>query len=329
MEFVNSAKRLAEKRNINKAKRKSLRIASGIIKFIFLFGFCFVILYPVATMILKTFMDKRDLIDNSVIYIPRHFTLENIKAAAMTLNYGKSLMNTVVITISTTVLQVLSCMMVGYGFARHDFKGRNLLFGLVIFTVIVPPQLFTIPYFKSFREFDFFGLIGAVTGEPLNLLNSYLPFWLLGITCMGIKNGIFIYLFRQCFKNMPLELEEAGTIDGANSFGIFTRIMIPNAITVIVTVILFSIVWQYNDVTYTRIFFISEPNFSSAYGSLATITDQVREFLGYAKEDVRATAYYPLLKSAGTCIMMLPLIAFYAVAQKFFVQGVERSGIVG
>lgn len=130
---------------------------------------------------------------------PAALTLENIKAAAMTLNYGKSLMNTVVITISTTVLQVLSCMMVGYGFARHDFKGRNLLFGLVIFTVIVPPQLFTIPYFKSFREFDFFGLIGAVTGEPLNLLNSYLPFWLLGITCMGIKNGIFIYLFRQCF----------------------------------------------------------------------------------------------------------------------------------
>ena len=85
-------------------RRKSLRIASGIIKFIFLFGFCFVILYPVATMILKTFMDKRDLIDNSVIYIPRHFTLENIKAAAMTLNYGKSLMNTVVISMSTTCL---------------------------------------------------------------------------------------------------------------------------------------------------------------------------------------------------------------------------------
>lgn len=227
MEFVHAAKQLAEKKNLVKAKRKSLRIVSGIAKFIFLFGFCFVILYPVITMLLKTFMDKQDLIDNSVIYIPRHFTLDNIQTAAMTLNYGKALLNTAVITISTTLLQVLSCLMVGYGFARHEFKGRNLLFGLVIFTVIVPPQLFTIPYFKAFRQFDFFGIIAAATGEPLNLLNSYLPFWLLAITCMGIKNGIFIYLFRQCFKNMPLELEEAGTIDGANSFGIFTRIMLP------------------------------------------------------------------------------------------------------
>ena len=319
----------ASGRRMVKAERTSARIVRGSIKFLFLFGFCFVILYPVITMLLKAFMSKADLSDNSVAYIPRTFTLENIKAAAMTLKYSESLYNTGIITMTTTAIQVLSCLLVGYGFARHNFRGKNILFGLVLFTVIVPPQLYNIPYFLKFRFFDIFGIIETITGKPLNLLDTYFPFWMLGITCMGIKNGIFIYLFRQAFKNMPKELEEAGTIDGANSLGIFFKIMVPNAVTIILTVVLFSIVWQYNDVTYTRIFFISKPNFSSAYNSLYTISDSVKEFLGYSKDDVRLTAYYPLLKSAGTALMMLPLIVFYSITQKFFVQGVARSGIVG
>lgn len=329
METVTKLRRIAQSNKTVKAERKAVSILGAVVKFIFLAGFCFVILYPVITMLLKAFMSKADLSDNSVVFIPQNFTLENFKAAEMTLKYGTALMNTGIITLTTTLFQVISCLLVGYGFARHDFKCKNLLFGLVLFTVIIPPQLFNIPYFKAFRFFDVFGIFQASLGHPLNLLDTYFPFWMLGITCMGIKNGIFIYLFRQFFKNMPVELEEAGTIDGANSLGIFFRIMVPNAVTIIVTVVLFSIVWQYNDVTYTRIFFISRPNFSSAYGSLYTITDAVKEFLGYAKDDIRATAYYPLLKAAGTTLMLLPLLAFYACAQKFFVDGVARSGIVG
>ncbi len=312
-----------------RAAGKGVALLGGIIKAVFLFGFCFVILYPVFNMIMKTVMDKGDLLDNTVIFIPKDFTFENIKAAAITLNYGKALANTVAITLSTTGFQVLSCMMVGYGFARHEFKGRSILFSLVIFTAMIPPQLLEIPYFKAFRFFNPLGIPAALSGEPFNLIDSYLPFWLLGITCMGIKNGIFIYLFRQSFKNLPVELEEAGTIDGCNSIRIFFRIMIPNITTMLVTVLLFSVVWQYNDVTFTRTFFVSNPHFSTAYRNLYNITDHVKELLGYARDDVRLTIYYPLLKSAGTCIMMAPLIVFYLVGQKFFVQGVERSGIVG
>lgn len=329
MTLKTRAQNLLSDRRTVKAGRKSVRLAGGIVKFIFLFGFCFVILYPVITMIFTALMEKGDLSDNSVLYIPRHFTLINLKAAAMTLNYGEALKNTGIITLTTTLIQVLSCMLVGYGFARHDFPGKNFLFGLVLFSVVIPPILFEIPYFRMFRFFDPLGLATAIHGEPLNLLNTYIPFWILGGTCTGIKNGIFIYLFRQAFKNMPIELEEAGTIDGARSPGIFFRIMVPNAVTMIVTVILFSIVWQYNDVTYTRVLFIGKPSFSSAYSSLYTITDAVKELVGYGKNDLGASAYYPVLKSSGTLLLLLPVMAFYGVAQKYFVQGVARAGIVG
>ncbi len=312
-----------------RAQRKAVGLFGSVVKFIFLFGFCFVILYPVVTMILTALMGKADLSDNSVMYIPKNFTLINMKAAAMTLNYGEALKNTGIITLSTTLIQVLACMLVGYGFARHEFPGKNILFGLVLFTVVIPPILFEIPYFRMFRFFDPMGLGTAINGEPWNLLNTYVPFWILGGTCMGIKNGIFIYLFRQAFKNMPIELEEAGSIDGANSLGVFFRIMVPNAVTMIVTVVLFSIVWQYNDVTYTRALYIGEPSFSTAYSTLYTITQPVKDLLGYADGDLSVYSYAPVLKSAGVLALLGPLLLFYAVAQKYFVQGVSRAGIVG
>ncbi len=324
-----SLKAVLQSNRAVRLQRKGTTVLAGLLKAFFLFGFCFVILWPVITMLLKSFMSHLDLYDNSVALIPKNFTLQNFKAASMTLNYWEALKNTGIITLTTTLLQTVSCMMVGYGFARHEFKGKGILFALVLLTVVVPPQLLEIPYFMQFRYFDIFGIFRAATGEGLNLINQYAPFWMLGATCMGIKNGIFIFLFRQFFRNLPKELEEAGRIDGANSFGIFVRIMVPNAVTIIVTVVLLSIVWQYNDVTYTRIFFINKPSFSTAYSTLYTITDQVKELLGYGKDDIRASLYYPLLKSAGSALMVLPLLVFYAFAQKFFVDSVARAGIVG
>ena len=105
-----------------------------------------------------------------------------------------------------------------------------------------------------FKGFDVFGLFQAVSGEPIHLLNSYWPFFLLSATGMGIKNGIFIYLFNQFFGGMPKEIEDAAMVDGAGSFKIFCKVMLPNAVTIIVTVLLFSVVWQYNDIMYSQLF---------------------------------------------------------------------------
>lgn len=119
-----------------------------------------------------------------------------------------------------TGLQTFVCLMVGYGFGRYEIPCRNLLFALVIFTIVVPPQLYMSSMYLHFKDFDILGLIRLIRGEPLHLVNTYAPLYLLSLTASGIKNGLFIYIFRQNFRNMPGEIEEAAFVDGAGHFRI-------------------------------------------------------------------------------------------------------------
>ena len=157
-------------------------------------------------------------------------------------------------------------------------------------------------------------------------LDSFTPFYLLSMGCMGIKNGIFIYMFRQFFKNVPKETEEAALVDGAGAFRIFFSIMIPSAVTMIITVALFSFVWQYNDTTYTNLFLKNTRVLSMTYSSLSNfIWDNLSDTAAYLKTD----EYIAVLKSTGVLMLLLPLLLIYLVLQRFFVDGIERSGIVG
>lgn len=298
-----------------------------LVKMVFIVGFCFTILYPLAVMLSRAFMSRADIFDNAVILVPRELTLDNIRYAAQMMNYGPTLWNTLWYALSTTVMQTLSTMMVGYGFARFRFRGSRVLFGLVVFTIILPPQLIMVPLYMHFRFFDIFGIAGLLTGTSgLNLLDSFTPFYLLSLGCVGIKNGIFIYMFRQFFKNGPKETEEAALVDGAGAFRIFFRIMIPSAITMLVTVALFSFVWQYNDVTYTNLFLKNNRVLSMTYSSLGNfLWDNMSSAAAYLKTD----EYIAVIKSTGVLLMILPLLLIYLVMQRFFVDGIERSGIVG
>ena len=298
-----------------------------LVKMILIIGFCFTILYPLVVMLSRAFMSKSDIFDNAVILIPRELTLDNVRYAMQMMNYWESLGNTLWYALSTTLLQTVSCMMVGYGFARFRFRGGRLLFALVVITIIIPPQLIMVPLYMHFRFFDFFGLFGAITGTAgLNLLDSFTPFYLLSMGCMGIKNGIFIYMFRQFFKNVPKETEEAALVDGAGAFRIFFSIMIPSAVTMIITVALFSFVWQYNDTTYTNLFLKNTRVLSMTYSSLSNfIWDNLSDTAAYLKTD----EYIAVLKSTGVLMLLLPRLLIYLVLQRFFVDGIERSGIVG
>ena len=314
---------------IQKTKKISRKTISILLRIVFLSGFCFIILYPVLLMISRGFMDRIDLTDNEVILIPKHFTLENFHVASMLLDYPQSLFNTVIITVFSTLLSLCSCLLAGYGFARFRFRLKPLLFGVLLFTVIVPPQLIMMPLYMRFRSFDFFGLIGLLTGASPNLLNSFWPFFLLSATGMGIKNGIFIYLFRQFFSGMPKEIEEAAMVDGAGSFRIFWRVMLPNAVTIIVTVLLFSVVWQYNDIVYSQLFLTTKKVLSMQYMNLERFTTEVTDYLGFTAGDVQMGLYVPLVQSAGVLMILAPVLILFLVAQKYFVESIERSGIVG
>ncbi len=313
----------------NKTVKYGRRAIYLLMRLVFLTGFCFVILYPVIQLLSRGFMSVQDMTDNEVILIPKHFTLDNFRVAAMLLDYKSALANTVLLTVAATAFSVFSTLLAGYGFARHEFKLKPVLFAVLMFTVVVPPQLIMIPLYMRFREFDVLGLFEALGGERLNLINTFWPFMILSATGMGIKSGIFIYLFRQFFAGMPREIEEAAMVDGAGSFRTFCTVMLPNAITIIVTNILFSVVWQYNDIVYSQLFLTTKKVLSMQYMNLERFTEPVMELLGLSANSVEVGLYVPIVKSAGVLLILGPVLLLFLAAQKFFVESVERSGIVG
>lgn len=279
-------------------------IAWKIARFVILFGLCFVIIYPFGVKIIDSFKSFQDFLDPTVQYIPKYFTWDNIKTVMDQMGYKNALLTTFLFSALIAIIQVGMTSLVGYGFARFKFWGKTLLFGLVILELIVPPQTIMIPLFIRFRFF-----IGDIS-----LIGTFWPIIILTLTCMGIKSGLYIYMFRQFFINMPKELEEAAYIDGCNTFQTYYKVMLPSAVSTMVTVFLLSFSWQWTDTTYSSLF--------RTTGLMANVINNVGD---PDMEEVMATTY----NNTAAVLSVLPIAIVYLIGQKFFIQGVERSGITG
>ncbi|MBP0966215.1 MAG: carbohydrate ABC transporter permease, partial [Oscillospiraceae bacterium] len=213
-----------------------------VFRFLILFGLGFVILTPLLFMISYGFRDSGDMSDPTIIWIPRHPTLsvmkQTIGAMGLTRSSNNPLLNTLLLNIGCSLCQVASCAVTGYGFARFRFKGRELLFGIVILMILVPTQIISIPLYVTFRYF----LFGTV-----NLIDNPLVMYLPAMTANGLRAGLMIFIFRQFFRGLPKELEDAAYLDGCGPLQTFLKVMIPNAGSSVLTVFLFSIVWYWND----------------------------------------------------------------------------------
>lgn len=317
-----------------KKTRKKLtwhRLGKGvvnIVKAVIIIGICFTILQPLFVKISVSFMNEKDLYDSSVKYIAKHFTLQNYKMALSGMDYWNVLLRTTLLSGGISVLQLFACLLTAYGFARFRFPGRKLLFGCVIFTMVVPPQVIMLPLFMKYRFFDVFGIFQATTGSSINLIDTYWPFILQAMTCMGIRNGLYIYMLRQFFKGMPRELEEAAFVDGSGKLRTFVQIMLPSAIPMMVTVFLFGFVWQWTDSFYTSLYLNSTKVMSSALSSLSVNVYSSYEGFGGSMNFI-SPGFVSMMNNTGTILAVAPLIILYLICQKHFVEGIERSGIVG
>jgi len=304
------------------------KFAWALIRAVIVSGICFMIFYPTFLRLSVSFMHERDLFDLTVRYIPRNFTIDNILLVWRAMGMPETLLNTFRLSVLTSVLQLISCTIIGYGFARFNFKGRGLLFALVLVTLVVPPQTIMVPLFLHFRFFDVLGIFSAVNGQGINLLDSYWPFILMSSTGMGLRNGLYIFILRQFFRGMPKELEEAAYVDGAGLFKTFYSIMLPSATPAMVTVFLFSFVWQWTDNFYAPLFLRSLRVFANTLSGLpATIAH-----LHYWEVGTLATmspAVGSMYNNVGSLMVLIPLVAVYLIAQRHFIQSVERAGIVG
>lgn len=300
----------------------------SIVRGVIITGICFTILQPLFVKLSVSFMSERDLFDSAVMYIPKHFTLNNYKLALKGMDYWSSLLRTFALSGGVAFLQLCSCMLVAYGFARFRFPFKKLLFACVILMLIVPPQIIMLPLFMHFRFFDLFGIFKAVKGGPVNLLDSYWPFLIQAVTCTGFKNGLFIYMLRQFFKGMPRELEEAAFVDGCTKLKTFVKIIVPSAVPMMVTIFLFGFVWQWMDSFYTSLYLKGTKVIPVALDSLAASVYQEYSNFGGSMNFI-SPGFVSMMNNTGTILAMVPLIVLYLICQRYFVEGIERSGIVG
>lgn len=176
-------------------------------------------------------------------------------------------------------------------------------------------------YVFALSLFDVFGLYHLFTGKDgVNLLESFWPFFISSGLAMGLKNGLYIYIFRQFFRSLPKDLEEAAYVDGAGIPGTFARVMLPNAVPAIATVMLFSFIWQWNDSYFVNLF---APNYTLLARMLDLLPGAVRP------EYVGGISHTSLYLNTGTLLGILPIFILYLFAQRYFVESIERTGLVG
>ena len=307
-------------------KKRIMSICVSIARFILLFGMCFLILQPILNKISVSFMTEQDLYNPIVISIPEHFTTDNYKLAAELMNYGKSLKNSFVISLTIAVLQIFVCTLVGYGFARFNFPLKKFWFACVILVILIPPQTISSSLHLHFKFFDILGLFKLIRGETVNLRGSVLPYYLMSAGCMGLKNGLYIYMIRQFFRNIPGDLEEAAYVDGCGTLKTFFRIMLPEAKPIITSCFLFSFVWQWTDGFYSKMFLGGKALVST---SLARIVDSLGAYI-QRLTGVKTTisiAYSNCILATGTLMIIMPLIILYLFAQRQFVESISSTGI--
>lgn len=296
-------------------------MAWPLFRFLIIFGLSFVILYPILYMISASLRPQAQMNDPSVMWIPKTIRLDNFKEVWNTIKYPTVLWNTIQLNVVASVLQVGACALTGYGFARFSFKGKKFMFALVLLQIIVPPQILIMPQYNLFRSFDIFGLFNAFTGSPLSLLDTNFSMYVPAIFGNGIRGGLFIYLFRQFFRGLPKELEDAAYLDGCGPFKTFISVMVPNAASSFLTVFIFSIVWYWNDYYNSSLFFTNSQTMSLQVSNLAnTMAMEMTGKVGQAND-------YMVWVEAGCLMAILPIVIMYVFLQKYFTEGIERAGL--
>ena len=278
-------------------------------------GISYVILAPVIGIIAHSFFSRQDSINPMVFTVPINPTLERYTMAVKYLDYLPILGRTLLYVFGVTLIQLLICSMVGYGFARYQFPLKKLLFGCVVVMIVVPLNTIQFPLYMTFRYFG----IGSNT---VNLLKTPWPTVILSVFGCGLRSGLYIYIFNQFFRGLPKEIEEAALVDGAGSWYTYFHIMLPNAAPALITVAVFSIVWQYNDSFFANTFNISDSIIlTRKLDSLINVIANAEKILTISEQQL----YF----DAGVVLVLLPVVIIYLVLQRRFIEGVERSGIVG
>ena len=295
-------------------------------RYLLLLGVSYIALFPVLKMVSGSLSNAEDYFNNGGAFLPVGPTFENFINSQSYFPILKPLKNTLIITVSCTIVSVFICSLAGYGLGRYKFKGSSLVYAAVLFTIIMPIQTAQIPLVYYYRWFDFFGIgkiIGLFTGKDLtvNLLTNLGSLLIPALFGVGLNAGIFIFLFRQFFAGMPKDLEEAAKLDGCSPFKIYWKVMLPNIIPVLVTVLLLSTIYYWNDSLVTGMLHLDMGD-----TIMVSVERLIANHVGASELTYMSwrVEYFSILLLA-----VLPLVAVFIFCQKFFVECMDRSGSKG
>lgn len=300
-------------RRFVKTKLIGLEVDKGLIfkcfLYVILIDTAYIYLNPIIYMITSMIKDAVDLVDPAVTWVPRVLYFGMLQDAWEMLQYPKALTISLSLSTGIAVFQTISCAIAGYAFARLDIPLKNFWFFCLLLTFIVPPQLTVLPK--------------LIAASQLGLLESYVPLVLPALFGQGVKGALFVIIYRQFFAKQPKELEEAAMMDGANPLKVFFRVMLPLARPAIVVVFLFSFVWNWNDF-YTPSIFLHGMEDQPLSVGVASITNEIN----MRAEEIGPSIYDEPMKMAASFLMIMPPLILYIFAQRWFVEGVDRTGLV-
>ncbi len=285
------------------------------------------LLYPVLYMISMSIREPSDMNDPSIIWVAKHFTLDNFADAIKSMNFWNAFRVSLTLCIVCGVLDVFSCAIAGYGFARFDFWGKKALFVLVIFTMVVPTQTLVLPLYMRWRYADFGGIVGLFNEQGfVNLIGTLWPLIIPAALAMGVRSGLYIFIYRQFFINLPVALEDAAYIDGAGPYRTFFSIMLPNIKNAIITVFLFSFVWNWGEYYLSKQFLGSTDRsimvaLSAIRHDLASLSSLAGTQIGSNPEKVATRVM------AGCLLTAAPMLIMFIFTQRFLADSIEHIGI--
>ncbi len=270
-----------------------ISIFQKIIYYLFITFLALLVIYPFFFMVTTSLKDSPEVFENIMRPFGERLRFENYAIVLGTVNMGRYMLNTAFVTLSVVVGQIITSMMGGYAFARINFPGRDLLFRFYLGTIMIPFIVIMIPIYKMMQVFGW-----------LDKFQSLIIPWI--FTAAGT------FLFRQFFKSIPKDLEEAAIIDGASRWTILWRIFAPLSVPAIATQFTISFLYAWN----------------SFIWPLVAIQSKARYVVTQGLADIQGGYHAnPPLVMAGATLVILPTVLIFLLAQRYFIEGIATTGM--
>ena len=280
--------------------RRKIKKSIIVIDIILVISTCLVLL-PIVTMVMTSLKTFEDVQMNPASLIPKEFTLKNYVTVFTEFPFTQYLINTLFITITSTIGITLTSALVAYAFARFDFKYKGIIFAVMLSTIMIPGQILQIPLYEMYRG--------------MGWINTYKPMIIPAFLGGGITN---VFLIRQFFNSLPKSIFESAQIDGAGEFRIFATIAVPLSKAIIFTVAIFSFTASWNDFYSPLLYINDDKKYTLAYGL----------YIFFDKFKVGSYKAWNII-CAANLVVIVPIIVLYFFAQKYFVEGITLGGVKG